>query len=176
MIDPAWVPENSNPDETDDPSLAEEVRLRREKVQSALNEIAREQNPVEIAKDALGTEWMLEGNCVDMVQNQGYDPDIWFDAPVNSFQARDATNACFSCPVRLQCLKWSTVAREYGGIWGGVSANVRHNRRAEYGAFNYDALSQLENPYETDNTNSAYHEVRLKDWINPRLKEKKDKE
>jgi hypothetical protein len=83
--------------------------------------------------------WMLEGLC--STSNRW---DDWF-APENTVTARDATAACWECPIRVACLQHAADTKEPYGIRGGIPASVRKE-------FNHDFvwLSYEPNPYVRD--------------------------
>jgi WhiB family redox-sensing transcriptional regulator len=68
---------------------------------------------------ALG-EWHGRGLCV------GEDPDVSF--PSRGDPGTKARLICGICPVRDDCLEYSTEADEYG-IWGGLDQDERQNLR-----------------------------------------------
>jgi WhiB family transcriptional regulator, redox-sensing transcriptional regulator len=68
---------------------------------------------------ALG-EWHGRGLCV------GENPDVFF--PSHGDPGTEARRICGICPVRDDCLEYSTEADE-DGIWGGLDQGERRNLR-----------------------------------------------
>ena len=68
---------------------------------------------------ALG-EWHGRGLCV------GEDPDVFF--PSHGDPGMGARRICSICPVRDDCLEYSTEADE-DGIWGGLDQQERRRRK-----------------------------------------------
>ena len=60
-----------------------------------------------------GTEWMSQATCI------GMDPEDFFpDGRGHTTATVRAHEACLICPVRPNCLMWSTDSTH--GIWAGV--------------------------------------------------------
>jgi len=70
---------------------------------------------------ALG-EWHGRGLCV------GEDPDVFF--PSHGDPGTEARRICGLCPVRDDCLEYSTGADE-DGIWAGLDQAERRNLRRQ---------------------------------------------
>jgi WhiB family redox-sensing transcriptional regulator len=56
----------------------------------------------------------------------GEDPDVFF--PSHGDPGTEARRICGICPVRDDCLEYSTEADEYG-VWGGLDQEERRNLR-----------------------------------------------
>jgi WhiB family redox-sensing transcriptional regulator len=52
-------------------------------------------------------------------------PDEGKDWGQKMSDTNQAKKLCSMCPVRLQCLEYALVAREWDGVWGGLSGNER---------------------------------------------------
>src|SRR5450756_2890022 len=65
-------------------------------------------------------EWHGRGLCT------GEDPDAFF--PSHGDPGTEARRICGICPVRDDCLDYSTEADEHG-IWGGLDQDERQNLR-----------------------------------------------
>ena len=65
-------------------------------------------------------EWHGSGLCI------GEDPDVFF--PSHGDSGTKARQICGICPVRGDCLEYSTEADE-DGIWGGLDQDERRNLR-----------------------------------------------
>lgn len=64
-----------------------------------------------------GLDWQLQAECAKPENS-----DInFFSADVDEKYV--AKNLCFTCPVRLQCIKWALEKGEIWGIWGGRDEN-----------------------------------------------------
>ncbi len=64
--------------------------------------------------------WVADAAC------RGADNDIWYpDHGSGAWGQRTAKRICFTCPVRLECLKHALDAGEQFGIWGGLNPHER---------------------------------------------------
>lgn len=61
---------------------------------------------------------------------QSSDPEMWFPESSWSGTSQAAALCRTVCPVRDQCLAYAILAEERYGIWGGMNAASRKNRRA----------------------------------------------
>lgn len=135
---------------------------------SFLQEEARMLGPIYRANDAKGHQWRQRALCAALVE------DTDTPIPPNIFFAKDGTDAseaavqvCFECPVRLDCLQWSCVAKQRHGIFGGLPASVRLQGgvSVERGRpHDYTVLAGLPNPYLTENPRSRFHRDNIQLW------------
>lgn len=90
--------------------------------------------------------------------------DRWF-APTRSTTAAEAADKCFTCPVRQQCLEWSTQAKPAFGIWGGQTLEVRTGITKIDGKLtpvhDYEYMKDLPNPYDTEDPRSKTYRPKL---------------
>lgn len=113
----------------------------------------------------VGHAWQDEALCVRL-DPVGEDLDLWF-APDGSTQAKEATEVCFSCPVRKECLLWASRSKQKYGIWGGLPRSLRIQKtsgKRDIKPHDFEKLVNLPNPYETDDERSRFHEDNLTDW------------
>lgn len=109
-----------------------------------------------------------QGKCIEAVVKDGVDPDIWH-CPGDTQPSASAADICFSCPIRLQCLKFACASGERHGTWGGIPENIRagkgegHDR--DISAYDYDRLALLDNVYDVTSRKFRYHRDRLKAHI-----------
>jgi WhiB family redox-sensing transcriptional regulator len=55
----------------------------------------------------------------------GVDPEIFF--PTAGTHANAARKVCGRCPHREPCLSWALETEQAHGVWGGLTAEERHN-------------------------------------------------
>jgi len=124
------------------------------------HELARMMTPMNKGSH-LDPTWREEALCAQMAKEDPYFLDLWF-APEETVSAATAASACFSCPVRTDCLEWASVTKQRFGIWGGQPAKVRltHKQRPH----DYGVLVELGNPYDTESPKSKYHVSKLTAW------------
>jgi WhiB family redox-sensing transcriptional regulator len=131
-----------------------------------LQEEARMLSPIYRAADQSGHAWRKRAYCADV------EPDIanyWF-ADDSTTASGIASVICFTkCPVREDCLKWASEAKQRFGIWGGLPASVRLQKVSPPGAdkgrpHDYDTLVELPLPYITDDTRSRFHISNMNVW------------
>lgn len=79
--------------------------------------------------------------------------DMWF-AEEHSVSASIATETCFTCPVRKECLKEACDNKEPYGIWGGLPASIRSKKGMVH---NFLKLVDLLDPYNTEDRSSPFH-------------------
>lgn len=110
--------------------------------------------------------WHKRAKCAEIVeeletpQEQGKMADKWFPddrTPENSAKIADTAQICWTCPVRQQCMKYGIDTQQEVGIWGGWTANAL--KAAKY---DYNALRDEKNPYETEDVTSPYHRDNLR--------------
>lgn len=68
--------------------------------------------------------WKNDGAC------RMVDPDLFY--PVSDSEAAPAKLVCSSCYVQARCLDYAVEAREFEGVWGGLTGSERralHRRR-----------------------------------------------
>jgi hypothetical protein len=126
---------------------------------SIRQELARMMTPMHKAAD-MSDEWRDEALCVTYV-NLGGEADLWF-RPEDTNESKTATDLCWECPVRKQCLEWGSRTKQRSGVWGGQPASVRL-RKGER-PHDYESLVDMANPYDTDNPKSAFHADNLVDY------------
>lgn len=124
------------------------------------HELARMMSPMNRGAD-LDSTWREEAHCARMAQDDPWFIDLWF-APEDTAAAASAASACFSCPVRQQCLEWASVTKQREGIWGGLPATVRLKHKQK--PHDYPVLLELANPYDTESTKSKFHISKLTSW------------
>lgn len=105
----------------------------------------------------LDDSWRENTLCSEFVAVGG-DPDLWF-RPEDTYESKEATSLCWECPVRKQCLEWAAKTKQRNGVWGGQPSSVRL-RKGEH-PHDYESLSELPNPYETDNHRSVFFDAKL---------------
>lgn len=101
-------------------------------------------------------DWRREAYCAALTSEDGLHPDDWFQEEHTAISAI-ATAACFSCPVRKQCLKDACDNKEPHGIWGGLPFSIRQGK-----AHSILKLVDLPDPYETEDSNSPFH---ISNWL-----------
>jgi WhiB family redox-sensing transcriptional regulator len=62
-------------------------------------------------------EWEDKALCAQV------DPELFYPEPGDHGEA--GKEVCRACPVRRECLRWSLLAREPWGTWGGLTENER---------------------------------------------------
>jgi len=67
-------------------------------------------------------DWKLQAAC----RYHG-DAELWFPQVTDRYSIVNAKKICFECPVRRECL--NAGIREEHGIWGGLTAEQRHQIR-----------------------------------------------
>lgn len=108
-----------------------------------------------------------QARCTQAVKDEGVDPNIWH-CPGDTKPSAVAADYCYECPIRLQCLQFACASGERHGTWGGIPENIRagkgegHDRNIS--AYDYTALSRLENVYDVSSRKFRYHRTRLKNW------------
>lgn len=111
-------------------------------------------------------DWQ-KARCVQVVQDEGVDPNIWH-CPGDTQPSAIAADECFQCPIRLQCLKYACASGERYGIWGGIPENIRAGKGEgadrDISAYDYKSLAELPNVYNVDSRKYRYHRDRLKKW------------
>lgn len=73
---------------------------------------------------AVDLTWKAEGAC------RLVDPDLFY--PVSDADAAPAKLVCATCCVQERCLDYAVDAREFEGVWGGLTGSERralHRRR-----------------------------------------------
>jgi WhiB family redox-sensing transcriptional regulator len=68
--------------------------------------------------------WKSDGAC------RWVDPDLFY--PVSEADAEPAKLVCSQCGVQQRCLEFAVEAREFEGVWGGLTGAERramHRRR-----------------------------------------------
>jgi WhiB family transcriptional regulator, redox-sensing transcriptional regulator len=73
---------------------------------------------------AVDLTWKAEGAC------RMVDPDLFY--PVSDAEATPAKLVCGGCCVQERCLDYAVDAREFEGVWGGLTGSERralHRRR-----------------------------------------------
>lgn len=132
---------------------------------SFLQEEARMLSPIYRAADESGHEWRKQSYCASV------SPDV-----ANYWFAKDGTTAsvtasvtCFNfCPVRKECLKWASDAKQRFGIWGGLPSSIRLQKVSPTGEkgrpHDYDSLVELPFPYATDDPRSRFHHSNMTIW------------
>ena len=68
--------------------------------------------------------WKADGAC------RWVEPELFY--PVSDADAGPAKRVCSSCPVQQRCLDFAVDAREFEGVWGGLTGTERralHRRR-----------------------------------------------
>jgi WhiB family redox-sensing transcriptional regulator len=69
--------------------------------------------------------WKSDGAC------RWVEPDLFY--PVAEADAEPAKQVCSTCRVRQRCLDFAVDAREFEGVWGGLTGPERralHRRRS----------------------------------------------
>lgn len=102
--------------------------------------------------DETPADWRDAALCANNTEGRP-PPDDWF-APEGSFEARDAAEVCFECPVRKECLKWACDSHQQEGTWGGIPKSIRTRPGKGRKAHNFTELTLIPNPYTTDNEKS----------------------
>ena len=72
---------------------------------------------------------MISRNWWDLAACQTADPDLFFPISAKGRAQVDIARAravCASCPVRSRCLDFALATRQADGIWGGRTAEERH--------------------------------------------------
>ncbi|MBT2365247.1 WhiB family transcriptional regulator [Streptomyces sp. ISL-10] len=123
-------------------------------------ELTREMTKYAAAPHA-SVDWSRAACEEIRLKELGIHPDQWH-SPWDSKPSAEAAGTCFECPIRLQCLKYACTNKEEGGIWGGLPARIRTGFTREHRAHDYEVLSALDNPYDTDN--GSYASFNLLDW------------
>lgn len=59
--------------------------------------------------------WQDDAACA-LPQNKKIAKYFFSNVPEEKYAARDI---CFTCPVRLRCLKWALETKQIHGVWGG---------------------------------------------------------
>ena len=59
--------------------------------------------------------WQDDAACA-LPQNKKISKYFFSSVPEEKYTAR---NLCFTCPVRLRCLKWALETKQIHGVWGG---------------------------------------------------------
>lgn len=129
-------------------------------------EEARMLSPLFRASDAVGNEWRLQSLCAKVVKDFPDTRDWWF-APDGTIEARNAVDNCYVCPVRLECLEWACTSKQKYGIWGGLSESIRIQKgpgEDRVKPHSFEDLSEIENPYDTDNSRSRFYWMNLENW------------
>jgi WhiB family redox-sensing transcriptional regulator len=101
----------------------------------------------------VGNEWRDQSLCGNTTT-----PDHWF-ASDGTLEAKEATDTCFSCPVREKCLEWASESKQKDGIWGGLPRSLRIQKGAGESRIkphDYPKLVLLVNPYTTDEERSRF--------------------
>ncbi|MDQ0907784.1 hypothetical protein QFZ22_003769 [Streptomyces canus] len=98
-----------------------------------------------------------------LLKANGTHPDQWY-SPHTTKPAAEAAKTCFECPIRLKCLEFSCVSKETEGIWGGLPGIIRRGDNRKHGAYEYETLKELPNPYEGA-TRGPYSPQNLTDWV-----------
>ena len=132
---------------------------------SFLQEEARMLSPIYRAADQSGHEWRKQAYCSNLA------PEIanyWF-AKDGTTASAAASAACFSaCPVRKECLKWASEAKQRFGIWGGLPSSIRLQKVSQTGdkgrPHDYDSLVELEYPYSTTDRRSRFSVFNMTTW------------
>lgn len=73
---------------------------------------------------AVDLTWKAEGAC------RLVDPDLFY--PVSDADSTPAKSVCAQCRVQARCLDYAVEAREFEGVWGGLTGSERralHRRR-----------------------------------------------
>jgi WhiB family redox-sensing transcriptional regulator len=60
-------------------------------------------------------DWQDNAACA-LPQNKKIAKYFFSNVPEEKYAAR---NICFTCPVRLRCLKWALETKQIHGVWGG---------------------------------------------------------
>jgi hypothetical protein len=111
-------------------------------------------------------DW-TKAECIRAVADDGVDPNIWH-CPGDTQPSAVAADHCFSCPIRLDCLKYACASGERHGMWGGVPENIRAGKGEgadrDISAYDYPALAELDNVYNVVSKKFRYHRDRLKPW------------
>lgn len=129
---------------------------------SFLQEEARMLGPIYRAQEAKGHRWRQQASCAG-----GSIPPNYFFAQDGSDASREAVRLCFECPVRIDCLQWSCVAKQRYGIFGGLPSSVRLQGGAgsdKGKPHDFPVLQIQPNPYLTENHRSRFHHDNVHPW------------
>lgn len=111
-------------------------------------------------------DW-AKAECARKVSLGEVDQNLWH-CPGDTKPSAQAADICFQCPIRLQCLEFACASGERYGLWGGIPENIRSGAGAghdrDISAYDFDALSTLDNVYDVESKKFRYHRDRLKDW------------
>jgi hypothetical protein len=132
---------------------------------SFLQEEARMLSPIYRAAEQSGHQWRKRALCSETSPEVA---DYWF-AKDGTFASAVASDTCFVlCPVRKECLKWASGAKQRFGIWGGLPSSIRLQKVSMTGEkgrpHDYDSLVELEPPYSTTDPRSRFHHNNLTEW------------
>lgn len=122
--------------------------------------------PIYRAAEFHGHSWRRRAHCSGLVGEDGVDPNIFF-ARDGTDASETATQICFGCPVRTDCLKWACTAKQRWGIWGGLPSSVRLQKVSaptRGKPHDYALLVDLPNPYLTDDVRSRFHPNNVTPW------------
>lgn len=119
-----------------------------------------------IRGSAVDVDWS-QALCARKVAAGEVDKNLWH-CPGDTKPSAQAADICFECPIRLQCLEFACASGERYGIWGGIPENIRSGAGAGHdrniSAYDFDALSEIDNVYDVESKKFRYHRDRLKDW------------
>lgn len=112
---------------------------------------------------ATGNQWRDYALCGALVEAGEADPDDWF-APDGTEPAQRATEDCFTCPVRKECLSWACDSKQKEGIWGGQPRTLRIQKGTgrKIKPHDYSELVDLPDPYSTDDEQSRFHSSKIR--------------
>ena len=65
--------------------------------------------------------WKVDGAC------RWVDPELFY--PASDAEAEPAKAVCGACAVQQRCLDFAFEAREYEGVWGGLTGSERRARQ-----------------------------------------------
>jgi hypothetical protein len=105
-----------------------------------------------------GNAFMTEGLCAGWAYEYPSEANLWFSKPGTKEDCK-ATDICWDCPVRRECLKWATDVGEHG-TWGGQPERIRRKHDN-----NFLVLIDLPNPYNTTNKHTVYYRENLRDHV-----------
>jgi WhiB family redox-sensing transcriptional regulator len=63
-----------------------------------------------------------------------HDPGLFFgETGGRSPTEAEAKQICWSCPIRVECLRWAVRVTDLHGVWGATSQSERENWRRNRG-------------------------------------------
>lgn len=130
-------------------------------------DLLREMKKADNVADVLG-DWREGARCAELVASGDMGINDWFALSTTETAAK-ASDICFNeCPIRKECLRASTLAKEEFGLFGGLPENVRKGKvstlELQSSAHDYERLVAMPSPYDTLDTRRRYHRSRLTVW------------